>query len=59
MRVDLLKLDLVLRDNFTLGVEDDEARAGGALINGSHEGDLGRSSWRHGFWCVFGSTWEK
>ena len=51
--VDLLELELVLRDNLTLGVEDDEARAGGALVDGSNEGDLGYCSWRHFVCCVF------
>lgn len=43
LRVDLLELELVSRDNFTALVKDQEARAGGALVNGSHEGDVGVS----------------
>lgn len=35
--VDLLELELVRRDNLTADVEDEEARRGSALVNGSDE----------------------
>lgn len=45
--VDLLKLNLVHGHDLTLHVEDDEARARRALVNGANEG--GRCRGRH---CV-------
>jgi hypothetical protein len=42
LRVNLSELNLMQRDNLTLRVEDEESGAGGALVNGAHEGDVGR-----------------
>lgn len=67
--VDLLKLNLVHRNNLTAVVEDDEAGAGGALVNGANKGWVHRlSDWGHGGGVCgggggglsrLGSTWEQ
>lgn len=42
--VDLLELELVSSNDLTVGVEDEEAGARGALVNSTNKGDLGAST---------------
>lgn len=39
--MDLAELELIFGDGIPCAVEDDEARAGGALVNGAYETVLG------------------